>query len=316
MNLTGGMRAILLLAVAPLAHGFSADLPWAPLLRRGVREAIHGPCARFGDETSSPPQALGFAFSPAGLLFPYYVGVAYRLRELGWIDRHSPLGGSSAGSIVAAALACGASEGEVLGGLNSLLKEVRAGTPLNVALRTQLEQLLDEDAHIAAARQGLRVCYLEVLPRPRRHIVSEWTSRADLIETIGASCNWPLFFSRWPFVWCRGALCLDGFFAVSRDRFGCPPLDAERVVAVTALPRVTLPAFSQDNLIQPGPRFPTAPLPTADEAEWFSYAMAPADDPVVEQMVELGRTHAQLWASANGNGSTRIVTPCAPDRQD
>ena len=141
---------------------------------------------------SPPPTApkLAFAFSPAGLLFPYYIGVAFQLQELGLIQNSSPLGGSSAGSIVAAALACGIPERTVRAALADLLEEVRCGASLNAALRKQLDQLLTDDAPQRAERHGLRVCYVEVLPRPRRCIVTEWTSKQDLIDCIAASCNW------------------------------------------------------------------------------------------------------------------------------
>lgn len=241
-----------------------------------------------------PP--LGLAFTPAGLLFPYYIGVGFRLRELGLLQPNTPLGGSSAGAIVAAALACGLTETEVRSGLNRLLEDVRDGQRLNAALRKQLEVILTEDAHETARAHGLSVGYLEVLPRPGRRIVSEWSSKADLIDTIAASCNWPLFFSRWPLVWCRNALCLDGFFAVSRARFGCPELDAERTLAITALPRVELPAFDGVDVIRPD-GFTSAPLPLGNQ-EWFSYALAPAEDATIDEMVVLGRTHASIWAEA------------------
>lgn len=45
--------------------------------------------------------ALGFSFSPAGLLFPYHLGVATRLREAGIIRPRTPLAGSSAGALAA-----------------------------------------------------------------------------------------------------------------------------------------------------------------------------------------------------------------------
>ena len=51
----------------------------------------------------------------------------------------------------------------------------------------------------------------------------------------------------------------------------------------------------RSDLIQPGPRFPSAPLPMSD-GEWFSYAMNAADDQLVERMRSLGREHASLWA--------------------
>ena len=241
-----------------------------------------------------PP--LAFAFTPAGLLFPYYIGVAYRLSEIGILQSSSPLGGSSAGAIVAAAVACGVSEREVRRGLDMLLADVRRGMRLNLALRKVLAVILEDDCHTVARQRGLKIGYFEVLPLPGRRLVSEWSSKDDLIDTIAASCNWPLFFSRWPLVWCRNSLCIDGFFSVKRQRFGCPPLEAERTVAVTALPRVSLGAFDPADVIQPG-RLPGATLPL-DDAEWFRYAMAPAADNLIEEMVGLGRRHATIWADA------------------
>ena len=69
---------------------------------------------------------LGFTFTPGGLLFPYYVGVAYFLKESGLVTPTTPLGGSSAGSIVTAALACGLEQEAVLDGLAALVEDVRS----------------------------------------------------------------------------------------------------------------------------------------------------------------------------------------------
>lgn len=44
---------------------------------------------------------LGFSFSPAGLLLPYHLGVASLLRDRRVITPATPLGGSSAGALVA-----------------------------------------------------------------------------------------------------------------------------------------------------------------------------------------------------------------------
>jgi hypothetical protein len=281
------------------ATGFSLPALWRGASRPVVERS--GKIYSSGAEANS----LAFAFSPAGLLFPYYVGVAFQLKELGLIKQSSPLGGSSAGSIVAAAIACGVPERDVLAALQELLEEVRAGEGLNPALRKQLGVLLTEDSVRRAQEHGLTMCYVEVLPLPRRRIVTEWTSKQDLIDCICASCNWPLYFSRWPLVWCRGALCADGFFAVSRERFGCPPLPAERVVAISALPKVKLAAFAEEDIIQPG-RGEGRELPM-DSANWFRYAMAPASDTTVDEMVELGRTHARLWVDDHSHLQERAV---------
>ena len=238
---------------------------------------------------------IGIAFTPAGLLFPYYVGVGYELQRLGVLTPGTPLGGSSAGAIVAACLACQVPEETVLKGLATLVEDVRNGARLNVALRKQLELFLDEESLAAAQAQPLTIGYLEVLPRPGRRLVSSWHDKDDLIDCIGASCNWPLFFSRWPFVVCRGSWCLDGFFSVPRARFGCPPLNAERMLVVTALPRVSVPAFRADEPIQPGERYEPA-LPV-DSSEWFSWALKPAADDEIRGMVSLGRQNASHSAA-------------------
>lgn len=245
---------------------------------------------------------IGFTFTPGGLLFPYYVGVAYALKAAGVITPFSPLGGSSAGSIVASALACGVEQETVLTGLADLVKDVRDGTRLNAALRKQLDVLMPEDAAELAIAHHLAIGYLRVTPWPKRCIVTDWESRADLIDTICASCNWPLFFSRWPFVWCRGQFALDGFFAVPRDRFGCPPLSGadglppDRTVAVCCLPHVRLEAFAQTDTIQPEQ---TEAYPLAFErSEWFSWALTPASDEELEAIVDCGREHARVWLEA------------------
>lgn len=236
---------------------------------------------------------LSVAFSPGGLLFPYYIGVGYELRALGLITPSTPLAGASAGSIIAAALACDVPEETVLSALSALLSDVRSGTKLNVAVPKALRAVMDDNSYLVAAERGLTVGYFEVLPRPGGRLVSSWSSTDDLIECICASCNWPFFYSRWPFVWCRNSLTLDGFFAVGRERFGCAPLDSERELAVTALPKVGLEAYDDINIIQPD-RFEGLALPVSD-SEWFQWALKPAPDEMIDKMVALGRSHAKRW---------------------
>ena len=108
----------------------------------------------------------------------------------------------------------------------------------------------------------------------------------------------PFFFSRWPFVTCRGGWALDGFFAVERSRFGCPPMLAKRTVACTCLPRVRLDAFGASDLLQPG-MSEDYELPVSNE-EWFGWALTPAPDTRLKEMVEVGRRHACTWARSNG----------------
>lgn len=288
-----------------------------------------------------PP--LAFAFAPAGLLFPYYIGVAYELNSLGLLRRESPLGGASAGAIVATALACGVTEAQVRNALAALLRDMRRGVRLSAALRRQLEAVLNENAPAAARAHRLTVCCecryapgapaqhmadafasahspmaggcftsartpnrqtsvarvpvadAELFPRPRRHIVTEWSSKQDLIDCVVASCNIPWYFDwPWPLVRCRNGWALDGFFAFPH-RLGCPQLDAPRTIAISALP-TRLPAVADADIIAPGRR--GAALPAGvPKARWLRWALLPpSDDERITEMIELGKQHAQRWA--------------------
>ncbi|KAJ0010834.1 hypothetical protein Pint_33322 [Pistacia integerrima] len=68
----------------------------------------------------------GFSFSAAGLLFPYHLGVAQFLIEKGYIKETTPLAGSSAGAIVCAVIASGASMQEALNATKILAEDCRA----------------------------------------------------------------------------------------------------------------------------------------------------------------------------------------------
>lgn len=93
----------------------------------------------------------GFSFSAAGLLFPYHLGVAKFLIEKGYIKDTTPLAGSSAGAIVCAVVASGASMEEALQATKILAQDCRTrGTAfrLGAVLREVLEDFLPVDAHI------------------------------------------------------------------------------------------------------------------------------------------------------------------------
>ena len=262
-------------------------------------------------DADEPLAPVGFSFSPGGLLFPYYVGVAYGLQALGRLERGvTAIGGSSAGAIVAVALACGLSEASVVASMQALVEDVRDGKAKDVALREQLDLLLDDESHLVAMASRLTLSYCEVWPRQVRHSVSSWSSKEDLIDVTSASCNWPIYYTGgWPLVKCRGAWAVDGFFAVDLARFGCPVLPAQRTVAVTCLPTVDLTrAFAPSDIIQPGSSAAMG-LPVrssasvwSDEvtaAEWFTWAVAPATDEQLKEMVALGKQHAALWAEGD-----------------
>ena len=275
-----------------------------PVARPSVSPPRQRPIALTAPQAEAPEQTpLGFSFTPGGLLFPYYVGFAYELQRAGLLTPTTPVGGSSAGAIVATALASDLSEATILDGLKGLVADYRAGASLRSALRTQLELLLPDDAPERCERRGLTVCYQRILPWPKACLTQSWESKQDLIDCVAASCCWPFFFSRWPCVWVRGGLAVDGYFALPRENFGAPPLSAERTVVVSCLPRVKV-APQSGGLVQPG--VGTSFALDVEDAEWFQRAIKPASDAKLDEMVRLGREHATRWAEDGAARSTSL----------
>lgn len=270
------------------------------LHRTNIEDTTLGKVASPSQELAPTPDGavrqtpLAFNFAPGGLLFPYYVGVAYELRDLGLLRSSTPIGGSSAGSIVASLVANDRDESEVREGTRQLYEDVRNGEKLQTALRRQLEKILPDDAAERAQRNRLTLNYLEVYPEQTPRVVSKWKSKDDLIETILASCNYPLFFAQWPLVKCREAWAIDGLYATEESQYGCPPLNAERTVAIIALP--DRGDFNPSDVIQPGRGGMELP-DGVDSWQWDWWKMIPASNEKLDEMISLGKSHARRWAT-------------------
>lgn len=288
------IRAVILL----FAFGGAED-------RFGVSNAIHSsyhpsyhPSALTSREkrenSKSEKPALAFAFGPGGLLCPYYFGIGFQLRDLGLIKDSTPLGGASAGAVVASALAFDKEESQVIDRIMQFMEEARNGDSLKSAFRRVLEDMVPEDAPELAQRHGLAIGYREVFPSPQGHVVTSWQSKDDFIETVLASMNFPFFFSRWPLVRCRDAWAVDGLWSVEKERHGCPPLEGDRTIAIFATPQEAT-AFDDLDIIQPGQG--NLQLPDGmDMKEWNHWMVNPAPPEKVREMVAIGRAHAKAWA--------------------
>jgi hypothetical protein len=100
---------------------------------------------------------------------------------------------------------------------------------------------------------------------------------------------------------CRGNLALDGYFVAPRT-LGClvPMANAERTVAVSALPAFAVPsllsAAGSRNLIEPNldGKFPGPPegLP-----EWLQSAMKAYSPARTHELFEMGQRHGRIWAA-------------------
>lgn len=81
------------------------------------------------------------------------------------------------------------------------------------------------------------IAYKQVFPYPSNENVNKFTDRSELIDTLRASCNIPFYFNgNNPFVQVRGGYGIDGFFAVDRNRFGCPNTHMSYELFITPFP--------------------------------------------------------------------------------
>ncbi|KAK4424378.1 1-acylglycerol-3-phosphate O-acyltransferase PNPLA3 [Sesamum alatum] len=232
----------------------------------------------------------GFSFSAAGLLFPYHLGVAQLLIEKGYIKETTPLAGSSAGAIVCAVIASGASMQEALEATKILAEDCRTrGTAfrLGAVLRDILDKFLPDDAHIRSSGR-VRVAVTQILWRPRGLLVDQFDSKEDLINAVFTSSFIPGYLAPRPATMFRNRLCIDGGLTLFM-----PPTSAAETVRVCAFPATQLGL--QGIGISPD----LNPENRATPRELFNWALEPAADDILDKLFELGYLDAAVWAEDN-----------------
>lgn len=232
----------------------------------------------------------GFSFSAAGLLFPYHLGVAHFLIQNGYIKETTPLAGSSAGAIVCAVIASGASMEEAMKATKILAEDCRnRGTAfrLGAVLRDVLQTFLPDDAHIRSNGR-VRVAVTQLLWRPRGLLVDQFDSKEDLINAVFTSSFIPGYLAPKPATMFRNRLCIDGGLTLFM-----PPTSAAQTVRVCAFPASRLglqgigisPDCNPDNASSP--------------RQLFNWALEPAEDVILDRLFELGYLDAAVWAKEN-----------------
>ncbi|XP_059313631.1 uncharacterized protein LOC132064610 [Lycium ferocissimum] len=235
----------------------------------------------------------GFSFSAAGLLFPYHLGVAKLLIEKGYIKETTPLAGSSAGAIVCAVVASGASMQEALDATKILAQDCRLkGTAfrLGAVLREVLEKFLPDDAHIRCNGR-VRVAVTQILWRPRGLLVDQFDSKEDLINAVFTSSFIPGYLAPRPATFFRNRLCIDGGLTLFM-----PPTSAAQTVRICAFPasRLGLQGIGISPDCNPENR--------ATPRQLFNWALEPAEDDILDKLFALGYADAAVWALENPVG--------------
>jgi hypothetical protein len=171
-----------------------------------------------GSGGAGAARELGFSFSVAGLIFPYFLGVIAELKDAGILTEGTPLAGSSGGALAAAFTALGLDDETVLEATYRVCAAIRKSGKssrgrLGRLLKQELVRVLPEDAHerLNAWEGGVRIGVTLLLPAPTAVYIDKFKSKEDVVEVLSASCHIPFWCSNWPFTRCRGTLGADGY---------------------------------------------------------------------------------------------------------
>ncbi|PQQ13520.1 patatin-like phospholipase domain-containing protein 2 isoform X2 [Prunus yedoensis var. nudiflora] len=221
------------------------------------------------------------------------VGAAQFLIQNGYIKETTPLAGSSAGAIVCAVIASGASMEEALQATKILAEDCRnRGTAfrLGAVLRDVLQKFLPDDAHIRSNGR-VRVAVTQLLWRPRGLLVDQFDSKEDLIDAVFTSSFIPGYLAPRPATMFRNRLCIDGGLTLFM-----PPTSAAQTVRVCAFPasRLGLRGIGISPDCNPDDR--------ATPRQLFNWALEPGEDDVLDRLFELGYQDAAVWAKDNPVG--------------
>ena len=285
--------------------------------------------------------SVGVGFSAAGFYFPYHCGVWEHLVRTGVMRADTPTAGASAGSLVAAMHACGLTPSDGTRILSDVLARCRkegvvgkVGNILEDALRKELPR----DAHVRCSKGNLfvsisspRVVFGEAERAANGgsafaldgEIVSEFESFDDLVGALLASCHIPLYCG-WPARRYRGKWCVDGGW----HNLTPTPTHASEKIRVCAFPlldawnkaepgngKETGDVFARDasfwagwgdddiacRLIAPDA---ADGVPMLDYKKTIKWALLPASDEILEQLVVMGREDAERWAKRSAFASS------------
>ncbi|KAG2429647.1 hypothetical protein HXX76_010875 [Chlamydomonas incerta] len=218
---------------------------------------------------------------------------------------YTPVAGSSAGSLVAASLACGLNPAQMLSTFLDSVRDCRTGGSfrrLDQVLLRQLEASLPPNAH-ELCTDLVTVGLTRLLPWPHIKRVSRFSSRRDLIAALLASCHIPRYFNGELSTSYRGKTSVDGGVTSLMPKSAA---EHDFLLKVCCFPRrhvVRLPVFNRRKALRnldlgispdafgPWPHRLTVML---------EHALHPSDDDFLVLLLQAGRGDAMRWAVAAG----------------
>ncbi|GLI64202.1 hypothetical protein VaNZ11_007394 [Volvox africanus] len=220
-------------------------------------------------------------------------------------DGPTPLAGSSAGSLIAASLACGLTPARILESFMESVQDCRTNGSyrrLEEVLYRQLESSLPADA--AECCTGVAtVGVTQLFPRPRTRRISSFNSREDLIRALMASCHIPTYFNGELTTSYRGKVTVDGGVTALLPT---PTTSHDFLLKVCCFPRehvARMPVFNRRRALH---QLALGITPDAF-GPWpynFRYMLAAALHPrsyrFIRVLLEAGCKDAARWAAAVG----------------
>ncbi|XP_018615795.1 patatin-like phospholipase domain-containing protein 2 [Scleropages formosus] len=171
---------------------------------------------RSGSGALCSKEPLSLSFSGSGFLAVYQLGVSQCFRDLApMLLQGAPhIYGASAGSLVAAAVACGSNLERVRDEIvrfaeTHVLASLLPPTNVFKWIEYVLRRLLPKNAHLLAT--GRLFVSMTRIPDGRNVLVSEFHSREDVIQALLCSCFLPLYCGIQPPCY-KGVYYIDGGF--------------------------------------------------------------------------------------------------------
>jgi len=261
--------------------------------------------------------ALSFAFSGGGFFFPYHLGIVIQLKDMGIITDRTPLAGASCGSIIVSCVNAGMDLHGLVGQLLEFAADCRTfGTAGR--LRSVIEKFMTRQLPPDAAercRGKTFISLTKVFPFLRPLIVSDYTTKEDLVQAIATSCHIPAYNDGSFMAVFRGQYFVDGGLVRHIPAFPHDVAAGRYVAGVSCVPfkfLESLPGVQRLQLLKAlsvsPDMFHTFPF---GWHEVGGLVLAPAEDPVLLQMVEMGKRDIATWAAAVGltaylSGSTTV----------
>uniref|UniRef100_A0A8C0AZK2 Patatin like phospholipase domain containing 1 n=1 Tax=Buteo japonicus TaxID=224669 RepID=A0A8C0AZK2_9AVES len=173
---------------------------------------------------------FSLSFSGSGFLVLYQVGVVQSLLELApeLLKSACKVYGSSAGSLIAAAVVCGVSLGKTITEVRkTILGPLSPKCSLLANIKTVLQQMLPEDSYQLASGR-LHISLTRVVDG-QNVMASEFSSKEELIQALLCSCFLPIYCGFIPPSY-RGVRYVDGGFT------GLQPVSSLEEAVITVSP--------------------------------------------------------------------------------